>query len=221
MDMMPEPLRARERAERIHADIRSRICMLDYPPGMKLSETALAAELGISRTPIRRVLARLEDEGLVTSVHGVGTMVTNVDYSEMSQVYRLRKELVLLQTVLDPVHPDATFLQRFQALYARSEALKAAPSARDFSLLDQDTFLTLLDLTANAPLRTMAERLYFRTARIWLQQVTGSQIDLMQEIDIYARELQDLLGALELGDLDAVGHIRRGHISMSFARMRV
>ncbi|MBU0642065.1 MAG: GntR family transcriptional regulator [Alphaproteobacteria bacterium] len=221
MDMMPEPLRARERAERIHADIRSRICMLDYPPGMKLSETALAAELGISRTPIRRVLARLEDEGLVTSVHGVGTMVTNVDYSEMSQVYRLRKELVLLQTVLDPVHPDATFLQRFRALYARSEALKAAPSARDFSLLDQDTFLTLLDLTANAPLRTMAERLYFRTARIWLQQVTGSQIDLMQEIDIYARELQDLLGALELGDLDAVGHIRRGHISMSFARMRV
>jgi DNA-binding GntR family transcriptional regulator len=221
MDMMPEPLRARERAERIHADIRSRICMLDYPPGMKLSETALAAELGISRTPIRRVLARLEDEGLVTSVHGVGTMVTNVDYSEMSQVYRLRKELVLLQTVLDPVHPDATFLQRFQALYTRSEALKTAPSARDFSLLDQDTFLTLLDLTANAPLRTMAERLYFRTARIWLQQVTSSHIDLMQEIDIYARELQDLLGALELGDLDAVGHIRRGHISMSFARMRV
>ena len=221
MDMMPEPLRARERAERIHADIRSRICMLDYPPGMKLSETALAAELGISRTPIRRVLARLEDEGLVTSVHGVGTMVTNVDYSEMSQVYRLRKELVLLQTVLDPVQPDAAFLQRFQALYTRSEALKTAPSARDFSLLDQDTFLTLLDLTANAPLRTMAERLYFRTARIWLQQVTGSQIDLMQEIDIYARELQDLLGALELGDLDAVGHIRRGHISMSFARMRV
>jgi len=221
MDMMPEPLRARERAERIHADIRSRICMLDYPPGMKLSETALAAELGISRTPIRRVLARLEDEGLVTSVHGVGTMVTNVDYSEMSQVYRLRKELVLLQTVLDPIQPDAAFLQRFQALYARSEALKAAPSARDFSLLDQDTFLTLLDLTANAPLRTMAERLYFRTARIWLQQVTSSHIDLMQEIDIYARELQDLLGALELGDLDAVGHIRRGHISMSFARMRV
>ncbi|EKE71165.1 GntR family transcriptional regulator [Celeribacter baekdonensis B30] len=221
MDMMPEPLRARERAERIHADIRSRICMLDYPPGMKLSETALAAELGISRTPIRRVLARLEDEGLVTSVHGVGTMVTNVDYSEMSQVYRLRKELVLLQTVLDPIQPDAAFLQRFQALYTRSEALKTAPSARDFSLLDQDTFLTLLDLTANAPLRTMAERLYFRTARIWLQQVTSSHIDLMQEIDIYARELQDLLGALELGDLDAVGHIRRGHISMSFARMRV
>ncbi|AVW92119.1 GntR family transcriptional regulator [Celeribacter baekdonensis] len=221
MDMMPEPLRARERAERIHADIRSRICMLDYPPGMKLSETALAAELGISRTPIRRVLARLEDEGLVTSVHGVGTMVTNVDYSEMSQVYRLRKELVLLQTSLDPVQPDAAFLQRFRALHARAEGLKSAPSARDFSLLDQDTFLTLLDLTSNAPLRTMAERLYFRTARIWLQQVTSSHIDLMQEIGIYARELQDILGALELGDLDAVGHIRRGHISMSFARMRV
>ncbi len=63
----------------MHADIRQRICLLDFPPGAQLSETALAEEFGTSRTPVRRVLARLEEEGLVQSVHGVGTLVTDAD----------------------------------------------------------------------------------------------------------------------------------------------
>ncbi|KFE35276.1 GntR family transcriptional regulator [Thioclava atlantica] len=215
----PERLRARDRYDLIHDEIRSRICLLDYRPGMKLSEFALAEEFGISRTPLRRVLGRLEDEGMLRSVHGVGTFVTDVDHAELAQVYRLRRELAVLQTTLDPVPPSPALLSRLEALLQRALALKSTPSARAFSELDRDTFLTLLDLTANGPLRAMSEALYFRTARIWLQQVTASQIDLMQEIEIYADELREILRALRLGDLDAVGHIRRGHISMSFARM--
>lgn len=215
----PERPRARDRYDLIHDEIRNRICLLDYLPGQKLSEFALAEEFGISRTPLRRVLARLEDEGMLRSVHGVGTFVTDVDYAELSQVYRLRRELAVLQTTLDPVPPSAALIARFEALLRRTETLKTTPSARAFSELDRDTFLTLLELTANVPLRAMSEALYFRTARIWLQQVTASQIDLMQEIEIYAGELRDILSALRLGNLDAVGHIRRGHVSMSFARM--
>lgn len=213
------PLTARDRFDRIHEDIRNRICLLEYPPGEKLSEVELAEEFGISRTPLRRVLARLEDEGLVTSVHGVGTMVTDIEMEELAQVYRLRKELVLLQTSLDVAPPNSAYIARVEALLARAEALKTAPSAKAFSTLDRDMFLTLLELTANTPLRTMSKRLYFRTARIWLQQVTASKIDLMQEIEVYAREVRDILEALKLGDLDAVGHMRRSHISLSFARM--
>ncbi|MDO7654393.1 MAG: winged helix-turn-helix domain-containing protein, partial [Paracoccaceae bacterium] len=56
----------------MHHEIRSRISVLDYPPGMRLSEVELAEEFGTSRTPLRRVLARLEDEGLVKPMHGVG-----------------------------------------------------------------------------------------------------------------------------------------------------
>jgi DNA-binding GntR family transcriptional regulator len=213
------PLTARDRLDKIHEYIRSRICLLEYLPGEKLSEVELAEEFGMSRTPLRRVLARLEDEGLVSSVHGVGTIVTDIEMEELEQVYRLRKELVLLQTSLDVVPTDAAYIERIKALWARAEALKTAPSAKAFSTLDRDMFLTLLELTANEPLRTMSKRLYFRTARIWLQQVTASKIDLMLEIEVYAREARDILGALELGDLDAVGHMRRGHISLSFARM--
>lgn len=85
-----------QRNQKLYAQLRDRICMLDYPPETRLSEEALAAEFGISRTPLRRVLARLEDEGLVQSIHGVGTLVTDVDIYEMQHVYDLRMELAQL-----------------------------------------------------------------------------------------------------------------------------
>jgi DNA-binding GntR family transcriptional regulator len=38
---------------------------------------------------------------------------------------------------------------------------------------------------------------------------------------VFRREMADILAAMEIGDLEAVGHIRRSHISMSFNRMRL
>ena len=212
---------ARDRLDAIHAEIRDRICGLDYPPGKRLSEVALAEEFDVSRTPLRRVLARLEDEGLVQSVHGVGTLVTDVDPRELGQVYRLRQELVLLYARLDPVPVTDAVIDWFRALNTRAMALKSTPSARAFAQLDSDMFLALLDLTDNAPLREISERLYFRTARIWIQQVTASRLDLMQEIEIYANETAQIVAALEARDLDAVGHLRHAHISLSFSRFQV
>ena len=75
----PQSGGSRERIERIYAVLRKRICLLDYAPGERLREETLADEFDVSRTPIRRVLARLEDEGLVRSVHGVGTIVPDID----------------------------------------------------------------------------------------------------------------------------------------------
>ena len=57
---MSHPPTARDRFERLHAELRDRICLLEYAPGTRLSEEALAAEFGVSRTPLRRVLGRLE-----------------------------------------------------------------------------------------------------------------------------------------------------------------
>ena len=50
---------ARERFERIYNTIRDRICLIEYEPGARLGEEELAREFGVSRTPVRRVLARL------------------------------------------------------------------------------------------------------------------------------------------------------------------
>src|SRR3546814_13334553 len=84
---------ARNRFTAMRDEIRERICLLTYPPGTRLSEAALAAEFGVSRTPIRRVLAHLEAGGLVESRHGVGTVVTTIDLPLLREIYALRMRL--------------------------------------------------------------------------------------------------------------------------------
>src|SRR5690606_19559189 len=104
---------ARARFHRLHEILRTRICLLDYPPGMRLSEEVIAAEFGVSRTPLRRVLVRLEAEGLLASVHGVGTFVTDVHIDDLEQAYLLRMELAEMIGRLAPVPPDAGVLALF------------------------------------------------------------------------------------------------------------
>lgn len=213
----PRPLSARERSERIYRLLRDRICLLDYPPGSHLSEEELAQEFEISRTPVRRVLARLESEGLVQSVHGVGTIVTDVDVSELQQVYHLRLELAELIGKLSPVPRAAEDLDRIRSLITRCDADMLIPEQRAFLRLNMDFFYEVTAVTANQPLREISERLYFQVARVVAKMMP--QLGLVEEFTAFRREMLEVLAAAEIGDLESIGHIRRAHISMSFHRM--
>jgi DNA-binding GntR family transcriptional regulator len=211
------PSFARERFERLCMHLRQRICLLEYPPGTRLSEEELAAEFATSRTPVRRVLARLQDEGLVESHHGVGTIVTDVRIEELAQVFQLRMELAVLIGRLSPLPRTADDLTRIEALLARCDALALAPEPKAYARLNMDFARELAAMTGNTPLREINDRLYYQVTRIWLRSV--ARLDLADEIAIFRREIADILTAAAIGDLEAVGHIRRSHISMSFARM--
>lgn len=211
---------ARGRFAKLYREIRQRICVLDYPPGMRLSEEALAREFGVSRTPLRRVLGRLEADGLVQSVHGVGTMVTDPDIDELTQVYRLRLELAEIGGRLEPRAPTPQQIAGFEALLARSRALADRPEAQAFAELNIDFFRAHLELIGNEPLRAITGRLYYQTTRIWLKSVSTSRIDLIEEAAFFHREIEDMVGALRNGDLEAAALIHRAHISMSFGRMQ-
>ncbi|WP_404924730.1 GntR family transcriptional regulator [Mesorhizobium sp. ORM16] len=211
------PLSARERFERIYLILRDRICLLDYPPGSRLSEEELAQEFEISRTPVRRVLARLEAEGLVQSIHGVGTIVTDVDIEELQQVYHLRLELALLVGKLSPMPRTAVDLDRIRALIARCDSDMLNPDQRAFLQLNMDFFTELSGMTGNQPLREISERLYFQVARVVLKMMP--QLGLVEEFTAFRREMEEVLAAAEIGDWESIGHIRRAHISMSFRRM--
>lgn len=214
------PGSVRDRHAAMHHEIRQRICLLHYPPGVRLSETELAEEFGISRTPLRRVLARLEDEGLVQSIHGVGTIVTDADIGELEQVYRLRVELAELTGRVDPVVPNADFLDRFQSLVSRGSEIVETGTPQEFTRFDIDVFQTLLELTSNAPLRLVLERLFYQTKRIWLKTSIEARLDLQQEFRIFQHEIEAVQLALRSADLQAVAHIQRAHISMSFKRLK-
>lgn len=214
---------ARQRFDRIYRVLRDRICLLDYPPGERLREEDIAVEFGVSRTPVRRVLVKLEAEGLLRSVHGVGTIVTDIEVEELAQVYQLRVELAEMIGRLSPVQPDAGKVEVFRAILARCASLVDHHDAREFARINMEFFHLLNSLTANEPLREISERLYYQTTRIWLKMASRlSQYEelLHNEILIFHREVADIVDAIEVGDLVAVGHIRRSHVSMSFLRLR-
>ena len=119
--------------------------------------------------------------------------------------------------LLDPVLPGATDLADFDTIVSRGEALRRAPDARAFARLNMDFFAFGLRFTANAPLREVSERLYYRTARIWLHRVP--ELDLSDEIAIFLSEMTETGRALRAGDTRAAALIRRAHISMCRQRL--
>jgi DNA-binding GntR family transcriptional regulator len=209
---------SRERFERIYRTIRDRICLIEYEPGARLSEEDLAREFGVSRTPLRRVLSRLEGEGLLESRHGVGTFVIDVDLETLIPVYRLRMELAGLIGKLDPIPRTDEDLTRVKALLARCDSLIENPDPKAYARLNMDFFYELSAMTGNQPLRQISERLYFLTNRVWLK--SAPRLDLVDEITVFRREVADILAAMELGDLESVGYIRRSHIAMWVRRMQ-
>ena len=72
-------------------------------------------------------------------------------------------------------------------------------------------------MTGNTPLREINDRLYYLSSRIVLTMIP--HLNLSDEVAIFNREMADIVMPAEIGDLAAVGHIRRSHISMSFSRM--
>ena len=147
----------------------------------------------------------------------VGTFVTDVNLEALTQVYKLRMALAELIGQLEPLPRTPDDIARVRALVERSDVLGDAPSPRNFARLNMDFAQELFAMTGNRPLREISERLYYLTHRVWLKSVP--RLNLRHEVAVFRREVADILAAMELGDLEAVGHIRRSHISMSFNRM--
>src|SRR4051794_35654523 len=132
---------SRERFERIYRTIRDRICLIEYEPGARLAEEELAREFGVSRTPLRRVLSRLEGEGLLESRHGVGTFVIDVDLETLIPVYKLRMELAGLIGKLDPIPRTLDDLARVRGLLDRCDLLiENSPDPKVYARLNMDFF---------------------------------------------------------------------------------
>lgn len=62
-------------------------------PGDRLTETDLAARLGISRTPVREAIRALETDGLVTHTPRVGATIRALDSAEVTELYEMRAVL--------------------------------------------------------------------------------------------------------------------------------
>jgi len=73
--------------------VRDRILNGSVSPDQPIRQDALAAELGVSKIPLREALTRLEQEGLVRNQINRGYFVRSLDASEAEEVYALRLKL--------------------------------------------------------------------------------------------------------------------------------
>ena len=80
-------------AERAHAELRRRVLDGRLAPGRRLKEAELAAELGLSRTPVREALSRLTVEGLLDFRANVGATVAVWSEQQIELMFRIRAML--------------------------------------------------------------------------------------------------------------------------------
>lgn len=83
--------RTRALAERAYARLKDRILRHELRPGQRLQDRDLARDLGVSRTPTREALNRLERDGLVRNRDGKGYFVRDIDPQEIEHLYDLRE----------------------------------------------------------------------------------------------------------------------------------
>lgn len=81
------------RGEQAYRHLRAAIQEGRLKPGDRLREGELALEIGLSRTPIREALAKLEAEGLVVHDASRGIMVAELDYRMVTELYYMREVL--------------------------------------------------------------------------------------------------------------------------------
>jgi DNA-binding GntR family transcriptional regulator len=80
-------------AAQAYEAVRAAIVEGRYAPGHRLVEQGIAAELGLSRTPVREALRMLQAEGLVVSERNRGAMVRPLSSTEVEDLYGLRIRL--------------------------------------------------------------------------------------------------------------------------------
>ena len=146
------PVRAaqlREQAlyEQVAERIRARIMAHTLHPGSWIDEQALAAEYGISRTPLREALKVLAAEGLVTMKLRRGAYVTEVSERDLAEVYHLLALLESDAAMVVATHASAAQIAELAALH---QQLEDQIDDRDrFFAANERFHMKLLDIADN------------------------------------------------------------------------
>lgn len=196
-------------AERAYATIRAGILDGTHPGGSMLSEVALAAEVGVSRTPVRAALARLCDEGWITVFPKRGALVRGMDQKAVRDLAGAR---LMLETggVLHASTADRGAL----ATRLRAELPHQAQALRDGDLsrfieLTVAFHRAFVEVSRNAVMVELGDRLGDRQ-RFLLRQ-HGPQL-LERHVEVIA-EHTALVDALAADDVERFAHLLRRHIA--------
>ena len=119
---------------------------------------------------------------------------------------------------MTPLPRTRADIDRMKQLLERCRRIRTRVDLEEFGLLNIAVQKELSGSIGNVPLREISDRLFYQTARMWLQLLP--LMNWPEEVDAFSNEIADLIQAMELNDLRSLHFVRRNHISMNRLRMK-
>jgi DNA-binding GntR family transcriptional regulator len=145
--------------------IRQAIVDGTFSPGERLMEIQLAEDMGVSRTPVREAIRKLELEGFVVMIPRRGTYVANISIKDINDVYEIRTSLDVLAAGLAAERIEPEELQEMQRLLVEIGKAIEAGKLQDIIALDTEFHDVLYKASRNERLRNIISNLR--------EQITG------------------------------------------------
>jgi len=192
--------------------LRERIFAHEFAPGQWLDEQALAAQYGISRTPLREALKVLAAEGMVTLKPRRGCYVTEVsdrDLDDIFPVLALLESRCALEATLKAGPAD---LRRLETLHESLEAHAAKGNIDRFFEANQDFHRTVMELAGNRWLTQVIQdlRRALRLARHHSLLARGRMRESLAEH-------RAILAAIRAHDAERAGELMHLHLTQGRA----
>jgi DNA-binding GntR family transcriptional regulator len=201
-------------ADFAYATLREAVLSLALPPGAVIARGAIAQRLGISQTPVREALIRLQDERLVEVVPQSATRVARIDLSSAREahVLRLAVEVEIVRRLA--VAPSPALAEAVQAELARMEAALREEDEAAFVAADE-AFHAALYAAAGVPgLRELV-----RSRSGHLDRLRRLHLPSPGKADAVLREHMALAEAIAAGDAPGAERRLRSHLSDTFAQV--
>jgi DNA-binding GntR family transcriptional regulator len=189
--------------DRVYDTLKLRLIRREIGPGEKVSLHELAAELGVSRSPVHHALTRLVSEGLLSVKSRRGYYVTPLTRVAVLEGYdvRLALELRAAETAVGSVEPEA--LVRFRALQLASAD---AVSHEEWDTANAAFHEYQVDLAGNSLLSRFYREL---SVNLMMQVIRGGKLEAGAYL---ATEHEAIVDAYVRGDLDAARAAIATHI---------
>jgi DNA-binding GntR family transcriptional regulator len=205
---------APSRAQLAYSDLKNRLLLGEFPLNVRLGEERLAALVGVSRTPIREALSRLEVEGLVVRAPDGGFLPVVPDVAGMRQLYEVRVGLEL-QALRRPSRHGTVHAQemleglRDDWIELTHEEPEAEPG---FVLLDESFHLTLAESAGNPMLVDILRQINERLRIVRMQDFL-----VPERVDRTITEHVSLVEVVMAGDIVEAERQLVTHIDTSVA----
>lgn len=195
--------------EQIYEALKGMILDNRYEPKTVLAIDRLAEEFGVSATPVREALVRLEAEDLVELIPNKGARVTGISAEDVRSIWELRRLLEPYAARMSAASVDPAELA---ALEADIRKLEAAPNDHELYVATDTRLHELLySRVANAMLKDMIHRVHLMSHRIRFFAEHSPELHEKVVHDVIAEHLE-ILEAVRKGDPEQAGVLLRQHL---------